>query len=106
MSKDEQMDTVRLLGIEIAQHADEFVKKTCDLLLKTVDSILSDSSLTQLEKFAMVKVVADVGWTRIAAVAYGNPKITVEEVSSKSLSHNDAALQLIEALKQQQEKSK
>lgn len=105
MSKDDQMDVVKLMGVEIALHSDEFVKKVCDLLLKAVDSVMTDSSLTQLEKFAMIKVIADVGWQRIAAVAYGNPKITIEEISSKSLVNSEAALRLMEALKQQQGKS-
>lgn len=83
MTMEEQMKVVEGLAHSIAKLSDAFAEGVANHTLTGVDSILSDTEMTNIEKIGSIKVIMDVGWSKITAVTHGDPDITVRELASK-----------------------
>lgn len=83
MTMKNQHKVIEGLGHSIAKLSDEFVEGVANHILTGVDSILADMEMTNIEKIGSIKVIMDVGWSRMTAVTHGDPNITIQEIASQ-----------------------
>jgi len=83
---EDQEAIIKGMGEAVGRLSEEFVLKALGKFLTTVDSILSDSTMTDVEKFGSIKVVMDVGWKRITAITHGDPSLTITDLAAMEAS--------------------
>lgn len=81
MSVKDQEVMMKVLGEAVAALSEEFVQGAVSKFLTAIDSILADTSMTDVGKFGTIKVIMDLGWRRVTAVTHGDPNLSIEDLA-------------------------
>lgn len=85
MTFEDQQEVIKVMGRQVAGLSVGFVESATSKFLTTVDSILADPDMSQIEKFAAIKTIMDEGWRRIVAVTHGDPNLTVGQLAAREV---------------------